>query len=158
MEEAKRLWHGDGDMSTQYLRPLFTGFATFAFVVAGILAPVYISFAASNLPVQDTRAFSGIVTNVHEHQLEMSGVDARGHFVRPKFDITEMTTVENGILLLDADFEVRTADLNEIRRGSTVRVWYTAGGDAIIIRNLAPKGQGNFYGPVDCPTCAGAEG
>ena len=132
---------------------LFTICATFLFLAAAILAPVHVSFAASNLPVQESRMFTGTVTDVSENRIEMFGMNRRGQEQRPKFAITENTIIENGVLLFTASEELRHAVKDEIRRGSVVTIWYSSGGHALVIKNMAPKGQGDFYGPVDCPSC-----
>ena len=107
-------------------------------------------------PTQKTWAFKGTVTEVNSDRLEMFGINSSGVEAWPKFIITKWTQIKNGVLLLDASNDVRTAVTNEIRRGSVVTVWATLSDKALVIKNMAPWGQGDFYGPVDCPSCGGA--
>lgn len=104
----------------------------------------------------NTWAFKGTVTEVNSDRLEMWGINTNGVEVSPKFRITENTQVRNGVLLTNAPNDVRYEVKDEIRRGSVVTVWATTAGEALVIKNMAPWGQGDFYGPVDCPSCAGA--
>ena len=135
------------------IRHVFTACATFAFMAGGILAPIRVSFAASNIPLQPDSMFTGTVTAVHEHAIELVGINWRGVEQRPKFALTDNTMIENGVLLFTASDQVRYEVKNEIRRGSTVTIRYSSGGHALVIKNMAPVGQGDFYGPVDCPSC-----
>lgn len=112
--------------------------------------------AASGLPVQENRVFTGTVTEVNGHAIEMVGVGKNGQEVRPKFSITDMTQFKNGVLLLTASEEVRFEVTNEIRRGSVVTIWYSHSGVALVVKNTAPKSQADFYGPVDCSKCGGS--
>lgn len=102
------------------------------------------------------RVFKGTVTEVNMHTIELEGVNAQGVFVRPKFGITNRTLIKGGTLLIGASEEVRYEVTDEIRRGTQVEVIYTSGMDAVVIKNLAPVNQGDFYGPVDCSKCAGS--
>lgn len=108
------------------------------------------------MPMQKTWAFTGTVTEINNARIELFGMNSNGVEVWPKFKITKWTKFKNGVLLLNASDEVRMEVKNEIRRGSVVTVWVTSSGEALVIQNNAPWGQADFYGPVDCPTCAGS--
>lgn len=103
-----------------------------------------------------TWAFKGTVTEVNEGRIELMGVDANGVEAWPKFRITKNTKVVNGVLLFNAPNDVRREVTDEIRRGSVVTVWTTSSWEALVIKNMTPWGQGDFFGPVDCPSCGGA--
>lgn len=100
--------------------------------------------------------FTGTVTEVNKWKLETTGTNKNGIETMPKFDITKDTIVKNGELLFDATPEMQYNVKDEIRRGSVVSVWATHSNKALIITNLAPAGQGDYYGPVDCPSCQGS--
>lgn len=108
------------------------------------------------MPMQKTWTFTGTVTEINKDTIELFGTNKNGVEVWPKFKITKWTKMKNGVLLLNASDDVRMDVKDEIRRGSVVTVWATAAGHALVIQNLAPWGQGDFYGPVDCPSCAGS--
>ncbi len=107
-------------------------------------------------PMQKVWAFTGTVTEINNARIELFGTNKDGVEVWPKFKITKWTKIKNGVLLLNASDEIRMEVKDEIRRGSVVTVWATSSGEALVIKNNAPWGQGDFYGPVDCPSCAGS--
>lgn len=107
-------------------------------------------------PKPKTWTFTGTVTEVNWNRLEVWGVNAHGVETLHKFRITDRTQFKNGVLLTNASNDMRYEVKDEIRRGSTVTVWATPSEEALVVQNLAPWGQGDFYGPVDCPSCAGA--
>lgn len=129
-------------------------FATFAFALALSLVGVHAADAATpSKTMQHTWAFKGIVTEVNQDRIEMMGTDSRGIMVWHKFRITDNTWVKNGVLLFDVSEEMRHEARNEIQRGSVVTVWYTAGHEAMVIQNMAPKNLGEAYGPGECSHC-----
>jgi hypothetical protein len=102
---------------------------------------------------QQTWTFTGTITEINLSRIELTGMNANGIEVWPKFRITNRTQIKNGVLLTNASEEVRREVKNELRRGSVVTVWTTSSGEALAIQNRAPQGQWDFYGPVDCTTC-----
>ena len=100
--------------------------------------------------------FNGTVTEVNTLKLETVGINKNGVEIRPKFNITSHTIVKHGELLFDVSNEMLNNVKDEIRRGSVVSVWATHSNEALIIENRAPAGEGDYYGPVDCPSCAGS--
>ncbi len=126
-----------------------------AFVFALALSVVVpgTTLAASSMSTQKTWAFTGTVTEINSGHIEMVGMNSNGVEVWPKFKINQWTQIKNGVLLWNASDEMRMEVKNEIRRGSQVTVWATSSGYALVIKNNAPWGQGDFYGPVDCPSC-----
>lgn len=132
-------------------------FTAFAFALALSCVTVHSANAAmpSNM-MHRTWAFKGVVTEVNMDRIEMMGVDGRGVTAWHKFRITHNTWVKNGVLLFDANEQMRREARNDIQRGTVVTVWYTAGGEALVIQNMAPWGLGEAYGPGDCASCAGS--
>ncbi len=106
--------------------------------------------------MKNTWAFKGTVTEVNNDRLEVWGINTKGVEISSKFRITNNTHVKNGVLLVNAPNDVRYEVKDEIRRGSVVTVRATWSGEALVIQNMAPWGQGDFYGPVDCSSCAGS--
>lgn len=104
-------------------------------------------------PMQKLWKFKGTVTEVNEDRLETVGLTTKGFEVHPKFRITKNTRIKHGTLLLGVSNSIRTEVKDEIRRDSVVTVWATRSNEAIIIENMAPQGQADFYGPVDCTLC-----
>jgi hypothetical protein len=109
--------------------------------------------ATPSKTMQHTWAFRGTVTEVNRDRIEMMGTDTHGILIWPKFQITENTMLENAVLLFDASESLRLAIKNDLERGSVVTVWYTAGHEALVIKNMAPKSINEAYGPGECPHC-----
>lgn len=109
--------------------------------------------AADNTFMPGTWMFSGVVTEVNPNKIELFGMNANGMEVWPKFSITSDTQVKNGVLLFNASNDVRWNVTNEIQRGSSVTIWATTSGKAMVIKNNAPWGQADYYGQVDCSHC-----
>lgn len=107
-------------------------------------------------PMQKLWKFKGTVTEVNESRLETVGLNAKGMQVMPKFRITKNTRIQHGTLLLEVSNDIRTEVKDEIRRDSVVTIWATRSNEAIIIENMAPQGQADFYGQVDCTLCGTA--
>lgn len=124
--------------------------ASFAFAFTLSFAVVHSADASM---MQPTWAFKGVVTEVNQDRIEMMGTNDHGVLLWPKFRITHNTWVKNGVLLFGASEQLRQEARNDIQRGTVVTVWYTAGGEALVIQNMAPWGLGEAYGPGDCASC-----
>lgn len=109
--------------------------------------------ATSSTMMHRTWAFKGVVTEVNMDRIELMGVDGRGVTAWHKFRITHNTWVKNGVLLFDVNQQMRHEARNEIQRGTVVTVWYTAGGEALVIQNMSPWGLGEAYGAGECSHC-----
>ncbi|HSX25242.1 MAG TPA: hypothetical protein VLG69_04720 [Candidatus Andersenbacteria bacterium] len=112
-------------------------------------APIY----AAPMPMPAVWSFTGTVTEVNQNKIELFGINKNGLEQWPKFSITPDTQVKGGVLLFNASDEVRWNATNEIRKGSPVTVWATSSGKALVIQSLAPEGQGDYFGQVDCKHC-----
>lgn len=100
------------------------------------------------------QTFTGVVTEVNPHKIEVSGVDKQHTLVTKKFTLTPHTKVRNGVILFDITAQQRIDIGNVIQRGSSVTVLYNLKNQAMVIWNLAPShDQSAFFGPIDCPTC-----
>lgn len=97
--------------------------------------------------------FVGSITEINSKKIEVTGTNANGVEVMPKFNITKDTKIKHGTLLLTASEKTRTAVLDDLRRGSVVTIWYTSSHNALVIENMAPPGMGDYFGPVDCTRC-----
>ncbi len=123
--------------------------------VAVIISIAFFQFAraADTTFTPGTWVFTGMVTEVNQNKIELFGMNANGVEAWPKFSITPDTQVKNGVLLFNASNDVRWNVPNEIQRGSSVTVWATTSGKAMVIKNNAPAGQADYYGQVDCSHC-----
>lgn len=123
-----------------------------ALVFASALSLIAV-FAAEAATMPKTWAFRGVVTEVNMDRIELTGTDSRGVAAWHKFRITHNTRIKNGVLLFDVSERIRHEVRNEIQRGSVVTVWYTAGHEAMVIQNMAPKTLGEAYGSGECSHC-----
>jgi len=88
--------------------------------------------------IAKTAKVKGEVAAFHANKIELINVEWKGQIVNLKFDRDDKTKIAN----------------NSIRRGSVVEVTYNIWTKhADVITNLAPDGEKDFYGPVDCSTC-----
>lgn len=125
----------------------------FALALTAAIPGTTLAASSWSMPMHKTWAFTGTVTEINPGRIEMFGMNSNGVEVWPKFKINQWTQIKNGVLLLNASNDIRMEVKDEIRRGSQVTVWATSSGYALVIKNNAPWGQGDFYGPVDCPSC-----